>query len=98
VAAFVLIVDIRIKPENIDTFMAAILASGKATRETEPGCLTFDILVDPEERAHINLYEVYASEAAFQAHQQTPHFKNYLANAVPLLAHRERHVWTRAAP
>ena len=28
-------------------------------------------------------------------HQQTPHFKKYLAEAVPLLASRERQVFTR---
>jgi len=44
------------------------------------------------------LYEVYADEKAFDAHQQTPHFKKYIAEAVPLLVSRRRHVWNRAAP
>jgi quinol monooxygenase YgiN len=39
---------------------------------------------------------VYADEAAFEAHQQTPHFKHYLAHAVPLLAARERTFMRRA--
>ena len=95
---FVLAVDIRIKPEHVDKFMAAILANGKAARETEPGCRGFEILVDPEDRTHVMLYETYDSEAAFQAHQQTAHFKHYLETAVPLLASRERRVWRRAAP
>jgi quinol monooxygenase YgiN len=43
------------------------------------------------------LFEVYDDEKAFEAHQQTPHFKKYLAEAVPLLASRERSVWKRAA-
>jgi quinol monooxygenase YgiN len=41
---------------------------------------------------------VYDDERAFEAHQQTPHFKNYLAQAVPLLASRERQVLQRALP
>ena len=41
------------------------------------------------------LYEVYADEKAFQAHQETPHFQKYLAEAVPLLASRERRFWKR---
>jgi len=41
------------------------------------------------------LYEIYDDERAFEAHQQTPHFKRYLAEAVPLLEHRQRHVWKR---
>ena len=44
----------------------------------------------------VMLYEIYNDEKAFEAHQQTPHFKKYLAEAVPLLASRERHVYRRA--
>jgi quinol monooxygenase YgiN len=43
----------------------------------------------------VMLYEVYDDEKAFEAHQQTPSFRKYVAEAVPLLASRERHVWTR---
>ena len=97
-AAFVLQVNLKVKPENLDKFMAAILTNGKASRETEPGCRAFEILVDPADKTRMMLYEVYDNEAAFQSHQNTPHFKHYLANAVPWLESRERHVWTRAAP
>jgi len=41
------------------------------------------------------LYEVYNDDKAFEAHQATPHFKKYAAEAVPLLASRERSVWKR---
>jgi quinol monooxygenase YgiN len=44
------------------------------------------------------LYEVYKDEAAFETHQQTPHFKKYIAEAVPLLADRARTVWRRVSP
>ena len=54
------------------------------------------MLVDPHDRTQVMLYEVYADEQAFEAHQQTVHFKKYLAEAVPLLASRQRHVWRRA--
>jgi len=97
-AAFALQVNLKVKPELVGKFMAAILANGKATRETEPGCRGFDILVDPADKTRLMLYEVYDSEAAFQAHQQTPHFKNYVEHAVPWLESRERHIWTRTAP
>jgi quinol monooxygenase YgiN len=43
------------------------------------------------------LYEVYDDEKAFAAHQQGAHFKKYVAEAVPLLASRERHVWKRVS-
>jgi quinol monooxygenase YgiN len=94
---FVLSVDLRIKPENVETFTAKAIENAADSRG-EPGCRQFDVLVDPRDRTRVMLYEVYADEKAFDAHQQTAHFKKYLAEAVPLLASRERHVWKRAAP
>ena len=91
---FVLVVKIQIKPENVDAFMKQLDANAKAAR-TEPGCKQFEVLVDPKDRAKIMLFEVYNDEAAFEAHQATPHFKKYLAEAVPMLASRERSVYTK---
>ena len=92
--SFVLQVQIAIKPENVDKFMAKCLENAAHARK-EPGCKTFDVLVDPADKTKVMLYEVYADEKAFEAHQQTPHFKKYVAEAVPLLASRERRVWKR---
>ena len=90
--SYVLQVDIHIKPENVDAFMAKLAVNAAAAR-LEPGCRQFDVLVDPADRTHVMLYEIYDDEKAFEAHQQTAHFKRYLAEAVPLLASRQRHVW-----
>jgi len=95
--SFVLQVDIRVKPENVDAFMAKLAENATCARK-EPGCRQFDVVVDPDDRTHMMLYEVYADDRAFDAHQQTPHFKKYLAEAVPLLASRVRHVWKRVEP
>jgi (4S)-4-hydroxy-5-phosphonooxypentane-2,3-dione isomerase len=92
--SFALVVNIRINPENVDAFMQRLKENASAARK-EPGCRQFDVLVDPKDRTKAMLYEVYDDEKAFEAHQQTPHFKKYLAEAVPLLASRERHVFTR---
>ena len=94
---FVLSVDLHIKPENVESFLARAVENAAHSRK-EPGCRQFDVLVDSEDRTKAMLYEVYLDEKAFDAHQQTAHFKKYLAEAVPLLATRKRHVWKRAAP
>jgi autoinducer 2-degrading protein len=94
---FVLQVNLVIKAENVDSFMKQAVENANHARK-EPGCRQFDILVDPKDRTKIMLYEIYNDEKALEAHQQTPHFKKYLAEAVPLLASRERHVWKRASP
>ena len=95
--SFVLVVNIRIKPESIDGFMLKLFDNAREARK-EPGCRHFDVLVDPKERTRVMLYEIYDDEKAFEAHQQTPHFKKYLAEAVPLLAARERMMLKRALP
>jgi quinol monooxygenase YgiN len=89
--AFVLVVNIRVKPENLDAFMQRLGDNARAARK-EPGCRQFEVLVDPKERTKVMLFVVYDDEKAFEAHQATPHFKKYLAEAVPLLASRERQV------
>jgi autoinducer 2-degrading protein len=92
--SFVLQVQLVIKPENVDKFMSKCVENAAGTRK-EPGCKTFDVVVDPADKTKVMLYEVYADEKAFDAHQQTPHFKKYVAEAVPLLASRERQIWKR---
>ena len=92
--SFVLQVVIHVKPGSVEDFMPRCLENASAARR-EPGCRTFDVVVDPDDATCVMLYEVYADAAAFEAHQQTAHFKKYLAEAVPLLASRERHIWKR---
>ena len=93
--SFVLVVSIRIKPENVDRWMKMALENAREARK-EHGCRQFEVLVDPKDRTRVMLFEIYDDDKAFEAHQATPHFKKYLAEAVPLLASRERQVFTKA--
>lgn len=96
--SFVLVVNLEIKPDDVERFMAMALENAKASRETEPGCRQFDVLVEPGDKKKVMFYEVYADEAAFQAHQQTAHFKKYFDKALGYLASRGRTFYTRVAP
>src|SRR6185436_15421674 len=93
--SLVLQVNIRIKPENIASFMQKCVENAKAAR-SEPGCRQFEVLVDPEDKTSVMLFEVYDDQKAFDAHQAGAAFKKYVAEAVPLLASRERHFWKNA--
>ena len=93
--SFVLVVNIKIKPENVERWMKMALENAREARK-EPGCRQFEVLIDPKDSTKVMLFEIYNDEKAFEAHQQTPHFKKYLAEAVPLLASRERQVWKLA--
>ncbi|MSQ48802.1 MAG: antibiotic biosynthesis monooxygenase [Betaproteobacteria bacterium] len=93
--SLVLQVNIKVKPENLDSFMAQVLENARAAR-SEPGCRQFEVLVDPEDATSIMLFEIYDDQKAFDAHQAGEAFKKYVANAVPLLVSRQRHFWKQA--
>ena len=93
--SLVLQVNIRVKPENVASFMQKLLENAKAAR-AESGCQQFEVLVDPEDKTKVMLFEVYDDQKAFEAHQAGAAFKKYLAEAVPLLASRGRQFWNRS--
>jgi len=93
--SLVLQVNIRIKPENVDSFMRQVMDNARAARG-EPGCRQFEVLVDPDDKTKVMLFEVYDDQKAFEAHQAGDAFKKYVASAVPLLASRERQFWKKA--
>jgi autoinducer 2-degrading protein len=75
---FAIFVNIQVAPAHRKEFMEASLGDGHGSVRDEPGCFRFDILQSAEDENRFHLYEVYADEAAFEAHQQTPHFKKWI--------------------
>lgn len=69
----VIFVHVRVKPEHLEAFLAAIRANHEASVH-EPGNRRFDVLQDPADPARFCLYEAYASEADAKAHKETPHY------------------------
>ena len=49
-------------------YLKHLKAHAQRCKATEPGTLTFEILVPQEEADTVMLYEVYASREAFDAH------------------------------
>ncbi len=63
----------------------------RTCRETEPGCLRFDVLLPLDEADdRILLYELYESEEALRHHDQTPHFLAYRRDTADMVAERVR--------
>lgn len=81
---FVLAVYLEVKPENLEAFKAEAAVNAKAS-DSELGCMRFDFLQQRDDPTKFMLYEVYRSEEAFKAHQQTEHFKRWVEKGLPLL-------------
>ncbi len=87
---FALSVTWEAKPGEADTIAALLTKMADAVR-SEPGTLMFWPHRAKDNDHVFLLYELYVDEAAFAAHQQTPHFKSLVVEqAVPRLARRER--------
>lgn len=70
-----------------------------AASRAEPGNLAYHAAESTDDPATFRLFEVYADEAAFQAHVASAHFARLvLEGAVPLLEHRERAFGTAIEP
>jgi quinol monooxygenase YgiN len=71
--------------------VAAILDRFLPEAQREEGAKLFLISRAKENPAQFLFYELFRDEAAFKAHQESAHFKTYIAGqALPLLAKRER--------
>ena len=71
--------------------VADILSRFLPEAQREEGAQLFLISRAKENPAQFLFYELFRDEAAFKAHQESDHFKTYIAGqALPLLARRER--------
>ena len=71
--------------------VAEILSRFLPEAQKEPGVQLFLISRAKDSPAQFLFYELFRDEAAFKAHQDSDHFKTYIAGqALPLLARRER--------
>ncbi len=71
--------------------VADILARFAPEARQEPGTQLFQVHRSVENPSHFLFYEVFDDAAAYEAHQQTPHFKALIVGeGVPRLVRRER--------
>jgi len=66
-----------VDPAQLDAYKAALHEEVEIALRVERGVLRLEAMAEKENPAHITLVEVYADEAAYQAHLQTPHFLRY---------------------
>lgn len=79
---FVVAVELAVDPARMDEFMPLMAQNARISRTTELGCQQFDVC---REGAEVFLYEVYDNRAAFDAHLETPHFREFDAAAGPMI-------------
>jgi autoinducer 2-degrading protein len=74
---FSLMVQLEVRPERREEFLAAIATNAEASVRDEPGCLRFDVCSVASDENRFVLYELYADADAFAAHKAAPHFAQW---------------------
>ena len=71
--------ELEIDPDRLDSYKALLKEEIEASVMTEPGVLTLYAMSVKGSPAHVRILEIYASQAAYEAHLQSPHFLKYKA-------------------
>jgi quinol monooxygenase YgiN len=72
---FSLVVQVEVRPEDREEFLAAISANAQDSVRDEAGCSRFEVSEVEGGGGRFVLYELYADADAFEAHKRTPHFR-----------------------
>lgn len=83
-----LLAELEIKPEALEAFLERVHRHGEDCTRREPGCLRFDVMRPGGQANRVLLYEVYADEAALEAHRTSDHMARYRADTAEMVADR----------
>jgi quinol monooxygenase YgiN len=68
------VAEIEIDPAQQANYAAIVKEEIEASVRVEPGVLALYAVVEKDTSAHVIVFEMYASEAAYRAHLESPHF------------------------
>ncbi len=86
--SFAIIVTIKLKPGTSDAFRPHILENARTSRETEPDCHRFDVLVAEDDPDTFFFYEEYTDAGALDRHRETAHYKTFIETTKDMIADR----------
>ena len=95
---FVVAVTFEIKPGHEAEFLARVTRQAEDSLAREPDCLQFDVCRSEARADSVFLYEIYRDEAAFQAHLESDHFKDFNRTVEAWVADKRLETWLRVAP
>ncbi|GIF12690.1 putative quinol monooxygenase [Actinoplanes teichomyceticus] len=78
-------VHVQVKPQDLPAFLAETRRNAAASLR-EPGVRRFDVLQREDQPEHVVLSEVYADQAAADAHKQTEHYARWRDAVAPMMA------------
>lgn len=71
------IAEIEVYPQYLEEYLAFANEVDRLSVEREPGVICLFPMQSVEDSTQIRILEIYASDAAYQAHLKTEHFQRY---------------------
>jgi metallo-beta-lactamase class B len=68
---------IKVDSASLEKYVEALKEQMSTAIRLEPGVLSYHAVAQKDDPANITILEVYADQAAYQLHINTPHFKRY---------------------
>ena len=69
---------LRVKKKHVAEFTRLVKRHAANSVTKEPGCIAFEVTVDRDDPQRFLFYEIYGTEADFDAHTQTAWFKRQM--------------------
>jgi quinol monooxygenase YgiN len=79
------IAELEIDPVHLEAYKAELKAEIEASVRLEPGVLSLYAVAVKGQPNRIRIFEVYADDAAYRAHLETPHFKKYKVTTLAMI-------------
>ena len=80
---------VDVKPAFGQAFRDVVLSEMAQSIKLEDGVLAMYAAIDKVNLNRWYFYEIYASEEAYQAHRQTPHFRHYIEQTAEMTTYKE---------
>ncbi|MEP1209258.1 MAG: putative quinol monooxygenase [Rhizobiaceae bacterium] len=85
---YIVCVEFELHEGRLEDFLPLMREQADNSLSLEEECLRFDVLQNSARADVVFLYEIYTSQAAFQSHLDSAHFKNFDAATVDLVKNK----------
>nr|WP_165253679.1 putative quinol monooxygenase [Paludisphaera soli] len=86
---YVRIAELEIDPARLDAYKASVKEEMEASVRVEPGVLAIYAVAEKDHPTKVRFFEVYADEAAYNSHRESPHFKKYVETTKDMIKSRK---------
>ncbi|MDX0654659.1 antibiotic biosynthesis monooxygenase [Sinorhizobium medicae] len=83
------IAELEIDPAQMAAYSAAVKEEMEESIRVEPGVLALYAVSIKGQPNHLRFFEMYADQAAYESHRESPHFRKYVETTKDMITSRK---------